>query len=85
MDLTKCVELLAARPADAHAHCEHAKHEAEDVETAAHQVEALALDEAQGEQEIRELSSLELARVFLRLQEDRVLIYADFQQLVKPF
>lgn len=89
MDFNSCVELLAARPADAHAHCDHAQHEEEKLEHEQQQPlgeSESAEDVAAGGDHVDDanLSARELVRSFFRLQEQRVQIYADFQKCEAP-
>lgn len=84
MDFRESLKVLAARPADAHADCEHVKHtEAEQVEQQPGNEAGTELHDEEDEVSAllnAEAPALELIRSVLRLQEKRVLIYAEFER-----
>jgi hypothetical protein len=83
MDFDSCVELLAARPSDAHAHCDHAQHEEEKLEPEQQhpkQEQQPPVKDGESAEVVEDQSARELVATFFRLQEQRVRIYADFHK-----
>lgn len=96
MDFDKCFELLAARPAHAHADCEQAhrhEHRDEEVLADALQSQLTSIHDDNGQeksgitasepppvQPFEELGVVALTQAFFRLQEARVQIYSDFHK-----
>ncbi|TMW68329.1 hypothetical protein Poli38472_005797 [Pythium oligandrum] len=82
MDLQACYELLAQRPAHAHAHCE-GEHSHEAAEQAVNEVAAAV--EASLRLGDDQVSVAALGRAFFEVQELRVHIYGEFQKGFEQF